>query len=211
MSYALAVSPYRSPTTLLEKHEVGSRRAFRIQVAVGVALLCISALLSAFFRLTGGGIDGSIFLPALFGGIMIARVRHSSIEVSPNEREVRVSIRRFGPALRVRIPFGELESVRVRPTSVKSRSPTYELQIGRAGGEPVVLMRADGPRLIEVERERLWQVLSEAGAMSGPRTRAFEPDPHQLPRIELASEVTPAAEPEEPADELDDRPRFRRG
>ena len=120
-------------------------------------------------------------------------------------------VRRLGPALRVRIPFDELESVRVLPTSLKAKNPSYELQIGRKGGEPVVLVRADGPSLLEVERERLGRFLIEAGAMNGLRPRVAEPGQGHLPRIELASEVAPSAEPVELADELDERRNRGRG
>ncbi len=203
--YAPSVSPYRSPPAILERHEIGSRRAFRLQVALGLALLCIPAILIALWTRTGGGIGGSIFLPAIFGGVLIARARYSSIEASTSEREVRVLVRRLGPALRVRIPFDELESVRVLPTNFKSQNPTYELQIGRVGGQSVVLMRADGPSSLEAERERLGRFLIEAGAMNGLRTRVSEPDRSYLPRIEQASEGDPVHEPAEPVDHLDDR------
>lgn len=169
------MSPYRSAPLLVDTHEIGSRRAFRFQVALGVALLLAPVIVVAIWLRIGGGVSGAILGPVVFGVVLLARARYSTIVVSQSEREVRVTIGRLGPVIRSRIPFEELESLFVLPCDMKSGSPAYELQLGRAHGAPVLLLRADSPLALEAERARLGEFLLRTGAMGAPGTRADAP------------------------------------
>ncbi len=169
------MSPYRSAPLVVETHEIGSRRAFRLQVALGVALLLAPAILVVIWLQVGGGVSGAILGPVVFGVVVLARARYSTIVVSQTEREVRVTIGRLGPVIRSRIPFEELESVFVLPSEMRSGNPAYELQLGRAHGEPVLLLRADSALALEPERARLGEFLLRTGAMSATRARADAP------------------------------------
>lgn len=189
------MSPYRSASTVSEALEIGSRRSFYIQVVVGVILFLSSLLLVAHSMLGGGRVSGAIFLPAVFGAVVVARARYARLEASKAERTVRIVVARVGPTVRASVAFDELEFLRVVPTHADRRNTAYELQVGRTRGGPIKLLRADTEASLETERARLGQFLIEAGAMNGPRAGTEAPSGTEtLPELDELDDGTNDAE-----------------
>ncbi len=138
-------------------------------------MLLLTGILVVLFMLEWGRVIGPIFIPGAIGAVLVARARHTWLEASLAEREVRIVVARVGPTIRTRVAFDELEYLRIEPTR-KDLDKGYLLRVGRTRGEPITLDRADTADMLESEREVVGRFLLESGAMSGPRARVETAD-----------------------------------
>jgi len=162
------VSAYRALPVAVERYEVGSRRAYRVQLALGALLLLMAAVGAFAGAHLSAVLKWAVF--AVVGGVLVVRARYAAIEICAGEREARITVARLGREVLTRVPLDELVAARVVAT--RSWFPVYALQIARAHGEPIVLKDADGAAVLEPERELLARFLETYAT-----PRALRPPP----------------------------------
>lgn len=190
------VQPYRSaPNEPNATVSFGDEKRRRLNMVLGILLVLSAVAVVALWLWVGEHIQGSVFLPAVFGVLLLARSRSGTLELARAERELRVKVRRFGPTLRERVPIDDLEGVTVVPSSFTSKNPEYLLQLLRKSGSPLTLLRASKESELEPSRARVGDFLLEHGLLT--------------PRVRIDEEPAPqpvAAEPEEEEDEAERTP-----
>lgn len=158
--YRLQPSAERNP-----KVSFGSER-YRILFGVG-GLLLISATIATIvaWYAVGGGIRGSILLPAILGVFLLASSRSGSIELREN-RELSVNRRSFLWRRRIRVPADELTGVTVAPSDWKYKGE-FDLCLVLTRGRTVPLLHASRSASLEPSRGIVAAFLLEHGLLGG--------------------------------------------
>ena len=152
------MTPYRSAAASgsgVDAVVFGNRRRARVLSVVGVALVVASIALVVAWLTLGGGIRGSVLLPAIAGvALLLARTRWGSIGVAGGGaiggRELVVKLSRVGVARETRIAFDDLVGVNVERVS---GGEDFVLQLTLKGGRSVVLLRDASESALEPSRK----------------------------------------------------------
>jgi len=165
------MSPYRSSTRAPNTsiHFGDRRRAVR-QIVLGVALLAASVVAVVAWALTGGGIRGSLLLPAVIGLVLLGRARWGVLTLFVDRRAL--VVRRWPwPHADVSIPLGDLATVQVVPTSLRHEEPDYALVLARADATQVTLRIAPSAAALEDDRARIADFMREHSLLWGGADR----------------------------------------
>lgn len=172
----------------------GNRRRAQILTAVGLTLVIASIALVVAWLVSGGGIRGSVLLPAIVGGsLLLTRTSWGSLRMSSECRDLLVTVSRFGALTRTTVTLGEIHGLNIEPVKMSS---DHVLQLTLTGGRCVRLMRAASPASLESWRMVVGAFLLDQG-WGGSRERLRV-------SVDVPQVVAPASA-EEP-DDLDSEP-----
>lgn len=191
-----SMPPYRSAEAagLGPSVTFGNRRRTQIVTAVGFALVIASIALVVAWLVSGGGIRGSVLLPAIAGGsLLLTRTSWGSLRMSSERRDLLVTVSRFGALTRTRVTLEEILGLNIEPVKMSS---DHVLQLTLTGGRCVRLMRAASPAALESWRMVVGAFLLDQG-LGGSRERLRV-------SVDVPQVVAPASA-EEPND-LDSEP-----
>ena len=162
----------------------GNERLRVLLGVVGLLLVALSAGLIVAWTVYGGGIRGSVLLPALVGVSLLASIRSGSMELG-DDQVLRVMLRRFLLTRRVDVPIAELIGVTVTPISANPSEPEYELRLLLTQGRSASLLRATRAESLERARSIVGAFVLEHDLLQG------EVAPPRV-RVETTGELLPA-------------------
>jgi hypothetical protein len=147
------VSAYRSlPAEPNPRVFFGNRTRAILQAIAGVCLVLATAAVVAAWARWGGGINGSVFLPAFAGLALVARARWGGVELDRARRTLLVTTFWLGLTKRHEIPLSEIGGIQVRAASMRKKDPSFDLLLVRTDERTIRLRRAGTAGALEADR-----------------------------------------------------------
>lgn len=145
------VSPYRTSSRAEERRRIsfGESGRWLLALAIGLIALTLGIVVSWFF--TGGGVHGSVLLPAIVGLAILARSRGGTMEYHPETDELEVRVRTLLVlASAIRVPATAIAALTVHASSDKHRG--RELRLVFRDGRVQTLIEASSEAALEPAR-----------------------------------------------------------
>lgn len=180
------MQPYRARPRDTSNPQVhfGPLSGSALRVILGLLLVAATAAFIVAWAIVGGGIRGSVLVPAAFGALLLFARRGGSIALSTEKDELSVTWRSL-LTRRSRIPARAIKGLTLVPSGPlwQSKDPkdaSWDLRLLLDGGRSLLLLRSSPARL-EPSRAAVSAFLVEHGL---PRAPSDDP-----PRMRVEQET----------------------
>jgi hypothetical protein len=158
---------YRAPAAPSRRRiaSFGDVRHRGLLALLSFALIGVSVLTILGWLHWGGGIHGSVLLPALAGVVLLFQRRGGSLEYLPERAELRIAFQSVVIRRKIRVPVREITGLTVLPSNAKDAKADYELLLLRGAGPRLRLLRAGSAAKLEPARVAVSAFLLENGLL----------------------------------------------
>lgn len=156
------MSPYRTSSRAEERRRIAFGESSRWLLVLALALVALTVGIVVSWLFTGGGVHGSVLLPAIVGLAILARSRGGTIEYHPETDELEVRVRTLLVlAAAIRVPAASVAALTVHASSDKHRG--RELRLVFRDGRVQTLIEASSEATLEPARRAVSDFLLAEG------------------------------------------------
>jgi hypothetical protein len=162
------MEPYRTAAEMPRPRlAFGDPQKGRWSIVGGLLLVALTVAVVLLWSSSGGRMNGSVALPAIFGTLMILRARWGTMELRRDRDALAVTRRALWPTRYEEVPLAHVQTVEIVPVSWRQRKPDFALNLRLSGDRTVTLMRAQTMAALEPDRQAIAAFLVEHGLLWG--------------------------------------------